>query len=672
MSEVHAGAVWVSKRASGLRALGLTLLATAGVCLFSGTVALAQTRVTTQHNDIARTGANTNETILTPANVNTTTFGKLFSNSVDGWVYAQPLYLPQVTMGAGTSQPGTIHNVVFVATEHDSVFAFDADSNTGANAKPLWQVSLIDAAHGGNPSAGEKTVPSADVSYNPPDITPEIGITSTPVIDPTTNTIYVVAKSTIGDTQFFQRLHALDVTTGAEKFGGPATLAASVSGTGNGSSGGKLNWDPKWENNRTSLLLLNGIVYIGFGSHMDQGPWHGWILAYNAATLAQTGAWCATPNAAAAGIWMGGTGLAADVPAGKPYGRMFTATGNGTFDALDSNYPTLNYTNAMDYGDSILKLDLANGVPTMISGTTTVGDAFTPFNQATLNNNDQDQASGGVVLLPDSVGGGGRQLVQVGKSGIIYTLNREQLGGYNPNNTVDPGTSATIGGLWGAPAYWNGNIYVWGSGGYLKFFGFANGVFTSPTASSTSHEYAGTYSPTPSISANGTTNGIVWTLKTDNYSTQGVATLYAHDATNVANLLYSSAQNATRDNPGNSVKFIVPTVVNGKVYVGSESQISVFGLLNGATQAATPTFSPATESFNNSVQVTITDSTSGATIYYTTDGSTPTTASTVYSAPITISTTTTVNAIAAGAGLLASPMANGHVHTGFASGCADV
>ena len=622
------------------------LLATA---LLVAPRAHAQLMVTTQHNDISRTGANTNETILTPANVNINTFGKLFSYPVDGWIYAQPLYMPGVTMGSGTPQAGTTHNVVFVMTEHDSVYAFDADSNSGANANPLWQVSLIDATHGGSPSSGEKTVPAADVEYNPPDIVPEIGITSTPVIDPTTNTIYVVAKSTIGDTQFYQRLHALDITTGAEKFGGPVTLSGSVSGTGNGSSGGVLNWDPKWQNNRTSLLLLNGIVYIGFGSHMDGGPWHGWILAYNATTLQQTGVWCTSPNALGSGIWMGGTGLAADVPSGKPYGRIFLSTGNGVFDAVTP------YTNAMDYGDSIVKLDLANGVPTMNSNGTVVGDDFTPHAQASLNSADEDQASGGVVLVP------GSYLVQVGKSGIVYVLNRESLGGYHSSNTKDPGESANGGGLWGAPAYWNGNVYVWGENDHLKAYSYANGAFSSSTPTSTSSQSASVYSPTPSVSANGTTNGIVWSLKTDNYSSNGREVLYAHDATNVASLLYSSGSagtetNYTRDNPGNSVKFITPTVINGKVYVGSESQISVFGLLSGS-QAATPVISPSSETFASSVQVTITDSTSGTTIYYTTDGSNPTTSSTVYSGPFTVTSTTTVNAIATGTGLVQSAQA---------------
>ena len=625
-----------------VQAFGRMLLSLAAAFLVVP-VAQAQTSVTTQHNDIARTGANPHETILTPTNVNTNTFGKLFSYPADGWLYAQPLYMAGLTMGAGTAQAGTTHNVVFVVTEHDSVYAFDADSNSGANANPLWRVSLI--------GAGEKTVPSNDLSCG--DLIPEYGITSTPVIDPTTNTIYVVAKTTVSDTTFIQRLHALDITTGNEKFGGPVTLSASVPGNGNGSSGGTLNWDPKWQHNRASLLLVNGIVYIGFGSHCDNGPWHGWILAYNASTLNQTGAWCSTPNGSGAGIWMGGTGLAADVPIGKPFGRMFTSTGNGIFDATAPNY-----TNAMNYGDSIIKLDLNNGVPSVNASGTVVGDDFTPHDQANMNNTDQDVASGGVVLLPDSVGGGGRQLVQVGKSGRIYVLNRENLGGYNPNNTKDPQESAYVGGLWGAPAYWNGDVYVWDTNDHLKAFSFVNGVLSANPTSTSSESVGPQFSPTPSVSANGTTNGIVWSLKTDNYASQGREILYAHDASNVANLLYSSESNVTRDNPGNSVKFIVPTVINGKVYVGSESQLSVFGLLSGATQAATPVINPASQSFNPSIQVTITDSTPGASIYYTIDGTTPTTASTKYSSPFTLTTTSTVNAIAAGTGLLQSPEAS--------------
>ena len=615
------------------RGLGLIALCAA----ISGT-AFAQTNVTTYHNDTARTGANIGETILTPTNVNATSFGRLFSASVDGYVYAQPLYMAGITMGVGASQAGTTHNIVVVATEHDSIYAFDADSNGGANAAPLWQISLLDSAHGA--ATGASSVPSGDVGSG--DIVPEVGITATPVIDQATKTLYVVGKTKENGT-YLQRLHAIDITTGLEKFGGPVILAASVPGTGTGSSGGTLKFDPLWENNRPGLLLVNGIVYMAFAAHGDNGPWHGWLLAYNAATLKQTGAWCPSPNSLGSGIWMSGAGLAADIPTGKPYGRIFTVTGNGTFDAA----PT--YSNSMNYGDSVVRLDLTNGSPTVV-------DDFTPHQQASLNGSDQDQGSGGVLLLPDAVGGGGgnHQLVQLGKSGIVYVLNRENLGGYNPNNSTDPGQKASAGGLWGAPAYWNGNVYIWGQSDHLKSFGFTNGTFTSSSPTSVSAEGASTYSPSPSISANGTTNGIVWSLKTDNFGTKGATTLYAHDATNVAKLLYSSATNATADNPGPAVKFVTPTIANGKVYVGTETQLSVFGLLGGVAEAASPVISPAGQSFSKPIQVTMTDSTPNAKIYFTTDGSTPTTTSTLYGGPLTVTGTETISAIASATGFLQS------------------
>ena len=623
-----------------LRMLPNTLRSLLVICfgLFVCVGARAQTSVTTSRYDIARSGANTNETALTPANVNTSTFGKLFSQPVDGWIYPQPLYMPGIVMGAGTPQAGITHNVLFVATEHDTLYAFDADNNGGANANPLWTASLIDPAHGAG--AGELPVPNGDVATN--DVVPEIGIMSTPVIDPATNTIYVVAKSTIGHTAYIQRLHALDISTGNEKFGGPVVLSGSVPGNGNGSSGGTLTFDPKWQMNRASLLLLNGIVYIGFGSHGDNGPWHGWILAYNATTLQRTGIWCTSPNSLGSGVWMGGTGLAADIPVGKPFGRMFTVTGNGAFD-----------TTLQVYGDSILRLDLTNG-------TFTVSDYFTPHDQAAISAADADQGSGGVILLPDAVGGGAgqHQLVQIGKPGRLYVVDRENMGGYTPSNSTDPQEKATVSGVWGSPAYWNGRVYVWGVNDNLKSFAFANGTIPSSTPSSTSAEFSGTYSPSPSISANGITNGIVWTLETDNFAANGQAILYAHDATNVGNRLYASTQNAARDNPGASVKFVVPTVANGKVYVGTETQVSVFGLLNGSTQAQAPVISPAGQTFTGSLQVTITDSTPGASIYYTTDGTTPTTASSLYTGPFTVSTTTTVSATASASGYLQSTVAS--------------
>src|SRR5882724_2596895 len=300
-------------------------VAVAIAALVSTPAAVSQTPVLTQHNDNSRTGAYTTETILTPANVNQTGFGKLFALQVDGRVYAQPLYVPNVLIpGKGT------HNVIFIATQHDSVYAFDADNNGGANTSPLWQITLLDIAHGA--PSGATTVPNGDVSTS--DIVPEIGITGTPVIDLSTNTMYVVGKTKEGTT-YVQRLHALDITTGAEKFGGPVALSGSVSGTGTGSLNSVLSWDPKWENNRPGLLLLNGVVYIGFGSHGDNGPWHGWILAYNASTLSQRAVYCPTPNGAGSGVWMSGNGLAADVidSVNAPFGRMFIPTGNGSFNA---------------------------------------------------------------------------------------------------------------------------------------------------------------------------------------------------------------------------------------------------------------------------------------------------------------------------------------------------
>lgn len=647
MKESMQGGVWGSQKTDGLSRMHrqvTRLFLMVGMLAMLGPAGMTQVNVLTQHNDIARTGSNANETILTPANVNTSTFGKLFSQPVDGYVYAQNLYMSGVTMGAGTSQAGTVHNVLFVATEHDTVYAFDADSNGGANGLPLWKASLTDAAHGAG--AGATSVPNGDVGTA--DLVPELGITGTPVIDPTTSTMYVVSKTKESGV-YFQRLHALDITTGLEKFNGPRAITGSVAGTGNGSSGGVLNFDPKWQNQRASLLLLNGIVYITYASHGDNGPWHGWLFGYNATTLQQTGFWCSSPNTFGSGIWMGGTGLAADVPAGKPFGRIFTVTGNGLFQASPP------YTNAMEYGDSFVTLDLTNGVPT-------VTDDFTPFDQAALNGADEDQASGGVVVLPDAVGGGGgkHQLIQLGKSGRVYVLDRENLGGYSPNNTSDPQAKTVISnGLWGAPAYWNGNVYFWARNNILRAFSYANGGLTSPNPTSNSVESAATYSPTPSVSANGNTNGIVWSIKTDTFNLNPpTATLYAHDATNVATLLYSSDTNLTRDNPGKSVKFVTPTIANGKVYVGAQGQVSVFGLLNGVTQAAAPIINPVGQTFTTPLQITITDTTAGAAIYYTTDGSTPTTSSSLYTGPITVNTTETISAIASATGFLQSPVSS--------------
>jgi hypothetical protein len=610
--------------------VSLMVLATAG-----GLRVDAQISVTTFHNDIGRTGQNLNETILTTTNVNASQFGKLFSQPVDGQVYAQPLYLPNVTIG------GQQHNVIFAATENDTVYAFDADSNGGANANPLWNASLLTAAHGA--ASGATALPASMVSS---DITPLVGITGTPVIDPTTNTLYVVSK-TLENSQAVQRLHALDVTTGNEKFGGPVVITATVPGTGNGSSGGQLTFDQQWENQRPALLLLNGIVYIGFGSHGDNGPWHGWILGYNAATLKQTGAYNASSNGTGSGFWMSGGGLAADQlnPATQPYGRMFATTGNGDYTGATP------YNNGMDYGDSVLNLNLANGAPT-------VQDEFTPSDQANLDGEDGDLGSGAPMLIPTQTTGNYPHLmVQVGKEGHLYLINRDQMGGYHTTDAVVQELLWSVGvlGSWSTAAYWNGTVYYWGRNDTLKCFALANGLLsTTPTTSSETYGYPGS---TPSISANGNTQGIVWSIDSEAYTSGGQALLQAHDASNCASTLYSSSTNASRDNPGVAVKFTTPTVINGKVYVGTANQLSVFGLLGATQQAATPVISPGSLSFTGSISVTITDSTLGATLYYTTDGSTPSTSSNRYSGPITVNATETIKAIATASGYSTSAVA---------------
>ena len=598
----------------------------------------AQTPVLTQHNNNARTGAYTTETALTTANVNQNTFGKLFSYPVDGRVYAQPLYVPNVTIpGKGT------HNVVFVATEHDSVYAFDADSNGGANSAPLWKITVLDAAHGA--AAGATTVPNSDVSSA--DLVPEVGITGTPVIDAATGTLYIVGKTKEGTTAspvYVQRLHALDITTGAEKFGGPAAISGSVPGTGNGTSGGVLNFDPKWELNRPGLLLQNGVVYIAWGSHGDNGPWHGWVMSYSASTLAQLSAYCATPNGSGSGIWMSGAGVAGDVidAVNKPYGRMFIATGNGSFNA------TTPYSNSMSYGDDLIRLDLSGGV-------LTVQDSFTPSNQASLNSADLDVSSGGILLLPDqSAGGHTHLMVQAGKEGKLYVVDRDNMGGFNAStDNVVQEISGQSGGLWSIPAFWNNKLYTWGKQNQLRAFTLSNGLFsTTPTA--TAAPPSGYPGASPSVSSNGNTNGIVWTLRTDAYNVGGPAILYAFDASNIATELYDSTQNSARDAAGTANKFSFPTIANGKVYVPTANELDVYGLLGGTPTAATPVISPASQTFTGTLSVTITDSTAGATIYYTTDGTTPTIASTVYSGAITVSATQTITAIASASGFLQS------------------
>lgn len=513
-----------------------------------------QTSVLTYHYDNFRTGQNTQETILTPANVALPDhFQRQFVQPVDGDVYAQPLYVPRVAI------PGKgMHNVLFIATEGDSVYAFDADNNAGSNSAPLWKVSLIDRAHGAAP--GATTVPNGDIpGCN--DLQPQIGITSTPVIDPTTATLYVEATSKEGGA-YIHRLHALDITTGAEKFGGPARIQSPTA-----SFSGLL------QHNRPGLLLANSTVYIAFASHCDTDPYHGWVFAHDAKTLAFKNEFIVTPNGTKGGVWMEGAGPAADTD-----GSVFLSTGNGTFDTtMDSQ----GFPAHQDYGDSVVKLNPATLKPT---------DYFTPFNQGDLEATDEDLGAGGVVLLPDQPGLHPHLLFQVGKAGSLYLIDRDHMisghfcaGCAADTNIVQEVPNAI--GTMGVPAYWNGRVYVrasvegWSNpvglwDGVLRAFSLSNGLLNrTPTTSTDAPLFASNIS----ISANGNTNGIVWAINNNSSDKSSTAVLNAYDALSLS-LLYSSNRNPARDSPGTAVKFTTPVVANGKVYVGASNQVAVFGL----------------------------------------------------------------------------------------------
>ncbi|MBB5339949.1 chitobiase/beta-hexosaminidase C-terminal domain-containing protein [Tunturiibacter gelidoferens] len=613
-----------------LRALLLLFMLAAVTELAFGQSA-TPVNVPTWRYDITHTGANTQETLLTPANVNSSSFGLLFSRSVDGYVYAQPLYISGLTMS-----DGLVHNVLFVATEHDSVYAFDADSNAGANAQPLWQISLLSPTYGA--ASGATTVPSADVGST--NIAPEIGITSTPAINLASNTMYVVAK-TKESGAYVQRLHAINILTGAEQPNSPTVIQATVPGTGSGSSGGQLAFNALRQLNRPALTYYNGIVYAAFGSHGDIGSFHGWLFAFDGTTLAQTAVICMSPNGSDAGVWGSGAGLPIDN--GGTAGRMFLVTGNGT----NSAYPPFNP--GVNLGDSIVALSLANGG-------LAVTDAFTSFNQASLSSLDHDQGSGGILMLPDQTGANPHILIQAGKEGRILVLNRDNLGGYLPGGTSNTNAlqdiTGEINGLWSTPAYWNGNVYIWGSGDSAKAFSLNNGVLT-PAYTSKSTVSTGYPGASFVVSSNGTANGIAWAVKTGGAS----EILYAFDATNLATIFYESDKQA-RDNAGPTNKFVVPVITNGHVYVGAAHQVDVFGLLNGESVAATPTFSPKAGAFELPLPVSLNTTTLPANIYYTLDQTVPTTASNIYTSPITLTAATTIKAIASATNYLQSPISS--------------
>jgi hypothetical protein len=507
--------------------------------------------VTTFHYDVARDGLNAKETILTPANVNSTQFGKIGFYPVDSKVDAQPLFLANVVIA------GQFHNVLYVATEHDSVYAFDADSGT-----QLWKTSIL--------GTGETTSDDHGCSQ----ITPEIGITSTPVIDRSqgpNGTLLTIGMSKDASRNYHQRLHALDITTGAEISGSPTEITASYPGTGDNSKNGSVVFDPSQYAERAALLLLNGTIYTGWTSHCDISPYTGWIMGYSETTLQQTQLLNITPNGYEGSIWMSGGGLAAD-----SNGFIYVLAANGLFDTtLDINgFPV-----SGDYGNAMLKLSTANGK-------LSVADYFEMYNGPSESSEDLDLGSGGPLLLPDQTDTNGKVhhlIVGAGKDKNIYLADRDNLGKFNPatapfdSNIYQQLTGAMAGLVYSSPAYFNGVLYYSADGDSLKAFPLVNAQLAqSPTSvSPTQFQHPG---PTPTVSANGTQNGIIWALDS-NLSSPGV--LHAYDPTNLAHELYNSTQAANaRDTFGNGNKFITPLVINGKVYVGTQNGVAVFGLLS--------------------------------------------------------------------------------------------
>jgi hypothetical protein len=489
--------------------------------------------------DNARDGENLQETVLSTANVNKAQFGKLAAYAVDGQVYAQPLYVPNVTIpGLGT------FNVVYVATENDSVYALDAD---GIYSGPLWQVNFT------NPAAGITTVSATEVQSD--SVMPTIGITSTPVIDPTTGTLYVVPY-TQENGQYVYRLHALDITTGAEKFGGPVQITASVPGNGSGSVSGTVTLSAFKQDQRTGLLLLNGVVYLAFASgHSDSDPYHGWVVGYAAQSLAQVSVFNSTPNGYKGGIWQNSAGLAAD-----DSGNIYALTGNGTFDGN---------LGGLDYGDSVVKLASPN---------LAVSDYFAPYNQASLNAIDLDLGSGGPLLVPDQTSGVPHLLITGGKEGSLYVLNRDNMGQFNASGDTQIVQSLPneLPNIFATPAYWQGSIFLAAFNDALKQFRLSNGLLSSlPIAqTSTTYPFPGA---SPVVTSNGESDGIVWTIQ--DTANGAPAILRAHDAANVAVELYDSSQSGARDQLDAGVKSTVPMVANGKVYIGTGGHLTIFGLL---------------------------------------------------------------------------------------------
>ena len=518
--------------------------------------------VLTYHDDNARTGQDLAETTLTPANVNAASFGEKFTDQVDGAIYAQPLYMANVNI------PGQgVHNIVIVATQHDSLYAFDADTPGPA----LWHDSFI------NPSIGVTSVPT--IQNWQLDLSPEIGITGTPVIDPTTGTLYVAAKTETKDSSAAgfhdtYTLHAINVTTGAET--SEAVIDPSVPGKGAGSVKGVVSFNAYRELQRPALLLANGVVYVSFGSLGGQAPYHGWVVGYNASTLKQTSVFNTTPNSndpsgSLGGIWNDGAGPAADAQ-----GNIYLLSGSGPFSPGKGG----------NYSDAALKF-----TPTL-----KVADYFAPQNTAYLDKHDYDLGSGGAILVPSSPGSSSNLLVGGGKLGILFAIKTAKLGHqeaknpsvqsipnlFLPNGVVTASTPLVgqniQGGFFSSPAYFDGNLYVNAVGDVLKQYQISNGKIVGPVAESS--DVIGYPGANISVSADGSSNGIVWTLENSGTRTMAApAVLHAYNAADVAQELYTSATTAATNQVGSAVKFAVPTVANGKVYVGTKTGVTVYGPL---------------------------------------------------------------------------------------------
>jgi hypothetical protein len=551
---------------------GLSFMAASTAVLYG------QASVLTWHNDNARTGQNLQETTLTPATVASGAFQKLFVIAVDGKVDAQPLYVPSVTIPAKG-----LHNTVYVMTENDSAYAFDAD-----NGVQLWHVSLA--------AAGE--TPSDDRGCG--QVTPQIGITSTPAIDPQIGAhgaLYAVAMSKGASGAYHQRLHALDLTTGAELFGGPVEIQATYPGSGAEGSGTVLTFDSAQHKERAALIILNNMVYTAWSSHCDIPPYTGWVIGYNEATLAQTSVLNLTPNGSDGGIWAAGSGPAADSA-----GNLYLLLGNGTFDT------TLNAAGMPvngDYGNGFVKLSTSVNLA--------VADYFMMWNTVSESASDLDLGSGGAMVLPTVTDASDQPrmlAVGAGKDQHIYVVDRNNMGKFVPgtNAIYEDLPSALSGSVFSSPAWFNGNLYYGAVGDYLKEFGFAGGTFGSTPLSQSpaAFGYPGT---TPSISANGTSNGIVWAAENTD-----PAVLHAYSAADLSTELYNSNTAANgRDQFGTGNKFIVPTVANGKVYVGTTSDVGVFGLIGtplvvsltpSAGTSATPSFSATYSDTNGAAAIT--------------------------------------------------------------------